>query len=79
MIMLSDVSAQFVSVKSVFDVVLPAIAVIVTVFLAMCGVFAFFFKRLIDQVDAISKELKSIRPAVAELQNLVVSYSKTLK
>jgi len=77
--MLSDVSAQFVSVKSVFDAVLPVAAVVVTVFLAMCGVFAFFFKRLIDQVDGISKELKPIRPAIIELQNLITSTSKPEK
>jgi hypothetical protein len=62
-----------VSIKTIFDVLTPVVALILTVFLAVCGVAAYFFKRLIAQVDTLTKEIKPIRPAIIELQGLITN------
>jgi hypothetical protein len=64
---------QVVSVKSLFDVATPIVAIATTLFLGLCAIVAYFFRRLVNQVDSISNDIKPIRPAIIELQNLVAT------
>lgn len=68
MLMFADVT---VGLKSVMDVLIPLASLIAFILVAVGGLIAYFFKRLLSKVDNIADEIRPIRPAIIELQGLL--------